>query len=107
MATLLATALLVAFLSGVSAWIATAVTALTWHAATGMLGGQDEFYRILRTYRLSALSRWTQMIRKRSVAASLLSLGETLGNPKGSSAADSLVIESDVTSDPTSLTSIH
>jgi transcriptional regulator with XRE-family HTH domain len=101
------TALLVAFVSGVSAWIATAVIALTWLAARGVLCGYDELYRILRFHRFGAVSRWTQVINKGPLAARLMSIGRTMVNPPGSSTADSIVVEPDLTPDPPSSTSIH
>lgn len=81
MASVLTTALLVAFVSGLSAWIAIAVIALTWLAARGVVCGYDELYRLLRVHRFGAVSRWTH--------------------------ADSLVIEPDLTPDPPSSNSIH
>jgi hypothetical protein len=107
MASVLATALLVSFLSGVSAWIAAAVIALMWHAARGVLCGYDELYRMLRALRFGAVSRWTQLINKQPLAARLMSIGKTTANPRVSSTADSLGVEPHLTPDPPSSTSIH
>jgi transcriptional regulator with XRE-family HTH domain len=106
MASVLATALLVSFLSGVSAWIAAAVIALMWHAARGVLCGYDELYRMLRAFRFGAVSRWTQLINKQPLSR-LMSIGKTTANPRVSSTADSLGVEPDLTPDPPSSTSIH
>jgi transcriptional regulator with XRE-family HTH domain len=106
MASVLTTALLVAFITGVSAWITTAVVALTWHAAKGVLCGYDDLYRILRIRRFSAVSRWTHIINK-PLAARLMSIGKTMVNPRVSPTADSLLVEPDLTSDPSSSTSVH
>jgi hypothetical protein len=105
-ASVLTTALLVAVFSGVSVWIATAVVALTWHVARGLLCGYDELYRLLRSY-LFTLSRWTHKIHSRPFAVRLGSIGKTLVNPEVSSAADSLVVDSDTTPDTRRSTSIH
>jgi len=105
-ASVLTTALLVAFLSGISVWIATTVIALTWQAARGLLCGYDELYRIVRIHLFSGLSRWRHTINRRPFALRLGSIGKTLVNPRGS-AADSLVVESDATPDTAGSTSIH
>jgi transcriptional regulator with XRE-family HTH domain len=95
MVSVVTTALLVAFVSGVSAWIATAVIALTWLAVRGVVCGYDELYRILRS------------INKRPLAAKLIAIGKTMANPRVSSTADPLVVEPDLTPDPPNSTSIH
>jgi transcriptional regulator with XRE-family HTH domain len=107
MASMLTTALLVAFVSGASVWIATAVIALTWHTARGVLCGYDDLYRMLRALRFGAVSRWRQVINKRPLAARLMWIGKTMMNRRVSSSSDSLVVEPDLTSDPPSSTSIH
>jgi hypothetical protein len=107
LALVLTTSVLVAFVGGVSGWIATAVTALIWYPVRGVLCGYDELYRILRLHRLSAVSRSTQITQVRSLAAKLLSIGKTIVNRRIASARDSLVVETDVNPEPPSSTSIH
>jgi transcriptional regulator with XRE-family HTH domain len=65
-ASVLTAALLVTFVSGASAWITTAVIALTWHAVRGVLCGYDELYRVLRVHRFAAVS-WAQQINADSL----------------------------------------
>jgi hypothetical protein len=101
-AAVLTIGLLVTFVSGVSAWVATAVIALAWQVARGVLCGYDELYRTVRVHRFTAASRWTQMINKRPLAARLMSIG----NPRVSSTADSLV-EAEVIPESANSTSIH
>jgi transcriptional regulator with XRE-family HTH domain len=105
-ASVLTTALLVAFFSGVSVWIATAVVALTWHVARGLLCGYDELYRMLRI-QFTGVSRWTQKLNSRPFALRLGSIDKTLVNAQVSSGADSLVAESEATRDTPRSTSIH
>jgi len=105
-ASVLMAALLVTFVSGVSAWIAIAVIALTWQVARGVLCGYDELYRIWRVHRFTAVSRWTEGINKWPVAARLMSIGKTFVNPPVSSTADS-VVGADVIADAANSTSIH
>jgi transcriptional regulator with XRE-family HTH domain len=106
-ASVLTTALLVAFFSGVSVWIAIAVVALTWHVARGLLCGYDDLYRMLRSHLFSGLSRWTQNIHSCPFALRLGSIGKTLVNPQVSSDADSVVVASDTARDTPRSTSIH
>jgi transcriptional regulator with XRE-family HTH domain len=107
LALVLTTALLVAFVSGVSAWIATAVIPLIWYPVRGVLCGYDELYRILQLRRLSAVSRWTHITQIRPLAARLMLIGKTIMNRRLASAADSLMVEPDVNPESPSSTSIH
>jgi len=105
-ASVLTTALLVTFVSGASPWIAIAVCALSWQALKGVLCGYDELYRVLRLYRFTAVSRWTQIINERPLAARLMSIGKTIVNTRVSSTADSFV-DADVMPDHSNSRSIH
>jgi transcriptional regulator with XRE-family HTH domain len=105
-ASVLTTALLVTLASGASAWITIAVVALTWQVVRGVLCGYDELYRVLRVHRFTAVSRWTQRLNGRPLAARLMSLGKTIVYPRVSSTADSLV-DADVIRDHANSHSIH
>ncbi len=107
LASVLTTAMLVAFVSGVSVWIATAVIALTWYPARGVLGGYDEVDRILRLNRLSDVLRWTQVTHMKSFAARLMLIVKTVPKRRGASGADSLIADPEVNPQPPSSASIH
>jgi transcriptional regulator with XRE-family HTH domain len=106
LALVLTTALLVAFISGVSAWITSAVIPLTWYPVRGALCGYDELYRILRLYRPSVVSRWTRT-HVRPLAARFMLIGKTITNRRVASAADSLIVKPDPNPEPPSSTFIH
>ena len=106
-ALVLTAAMFVAFVSGVSVWIATAIIALTWYPGRGVLGGYDEVYRLLRLNRLRDVWRRTRIIHMRSFAARLVLIAKTVAKRRVASGAGSLIADPDVNHQSPSSTSIH
>jgi hypothetical protein len=102
LAGVLAIGYLAMLISGLAFWTASGLVALVWYPSTAVLRGQATWYRVLRLRRLKTL-RWSRA-HISPAAANLMSVVTTA---VGDSAADPVILETDVHASTSASASVH